>query len=143
MADEIAGRTLMDDPVAVKAPAPTPLEGGSGPATLSMAPRPTAPPPCTIDGSIIVRLHFTEAMAVLIFNALDEKRQHSVKMGFQRLLARIENVATPEISNTIEAYRDTLRAMEAMLSSNPKPEELAVALSEDFAKRLRRPNGTL
>ena len=36
---------------------------------------------------------------------------------------------------TFHAYRDALRSMEDMLARNPQPEEMAVALSDDFAKR--------
>ena len=83
-----------------------------------------------VDASIIVRLHFAEAMMVLLFNASDEKHQDAVKRGFGRLLG------TP--TGTLQAYRDALSAMQAMLASNPEPEELADALADDFAKRFLR-----
>jgi hypothetical protein len=93
----------------------------------------------TVDTSIIVRLHFAEAMMVLLFNASDEKQQDVVKQGFAKLLAKVENLemlGTP--AGTVQAYRDSLRAMLAMLGSNPEPEEVAVALTDDFAKRFLR-----
>jgi hypothetical protein len=84
-----------------------------------------------VDASIIVRLHFAEAMMVLLFNASDEMQQNAVKRGFGKLLAKVDNLeklGTP----TLQAYRD---ALSAMLASNPEPEELADALADDFAKR--------
>jgi hypothetical protein len=91
------------------------------------------------DVSIIVRLHFVEAMMVLLFNALDEKKQDSVKDGFGSLLKKVENLeilgAPPA---TLQAYREALGAMHGALESNPQPEELAAALGDDFAKRFRR-----
>jgi hypothetical protein len=87
-----------------------------------------------VDASIIVRLHFAEAMMVLLFNASDEMQQNAVKRGFGKLLAKMDNLeklGTP----TLQAYRDALSAMQSMLASNPEPEELADALADDFAKR--------
>jgi hypothetical protein len=85
------------------------------------------------DASIIVRLHFAEAMMVLLFNSLDDKQQSSVKDGFGRLLAEVENLEKLGMPpDTIQAYRDALSAMRQMLASNPEPEELAVALGDDF-----------
>ena len=72
-------------------------------------------------------------------NASDEKQQDVVKRGFAKLLAKVENLemlGTP--AGTVQAYRDSLRAMLAMLGSNPEPEEVAVALTDDFAKRFLR-----
>jgi hypothetical protein len=92
-----------------------------------------------VDASIIVRLHFAEAMMVLLFNASDEKHQDAVKRGFGRLLAKMDNLemlGTP--TGTLQAYRDALSAMQAMLASSPEPEELADALADDFAKRFLR-----
>ena len=50
------------------------------------------PSSAATDASIIVRLHFAEAMMVLLFNSLDDKQQSSVKDGFGRLLAKVENL---------------------------------------------------
>jgi hypothetical protein len=95
--------------------------------------------PTASDASLIVRLHFAEAMMVLLFNSLDGKQQSSVKEGFGRLLAQVENLEKSGIPpGTIQAYRDALSAMQQMLASNPEPEELAVALGDDFSKRFRR-----
>jgi hypothetical protein len=106
---------------------------------------PTTPPSFTprsdskTDVSIIARLHFVEAMMMLLFNALDEKQQDSVKDGFGSLLKKVENLeilgAPPA---TLQAYREALGAMHGALESNPEPEELAAALGDDFAKRFRR-----
>jgi hypothetical protein len=83
------------------------------------------------DASIIVRLHFAEAMMVLLFN--------SFKDGFGRLLAEVENLEKLGMPpDTIQAYRDALSAMRQMLASNPEPEELAVALGDDFSRRFCR-----
>jgi hypothetical protein len=91
------------------------------------------------DASIIVRLHFAEAMMVLLFNSLDDKQQSSVKDGFGRLLAEVENLEKLGMPpDTIQAYRDALSAMRQMLASNPEPEELAVALGDDFSRRFCR-----
>jgi hypothetical protein len=89
-----------------------------------------------VDTSIIVRLHFAEAMMVLLFNASDEKQQDAVKRGFGKLLAKVDNLemlGAPK--GTFQAYRDALSAMQAMLASKPEPEGLADALGDDFAKR--------
>ena len=89
-----------------------------------------------VDASIIVRLHFAEAMMVLLFNRLDGKQQDSVERSFGALLAKVDDL---EMSGTppdaIQTYRDALSAMQSMLASNPEPEELADALADDFAKR--------
>jgi hypothetical protein len=93
----------------------------------------------SLDTSIIVRLHFVEAMMVLLFNTLDEKQQGSVKQGFGELLAKVDDMETSGVPpGAIQAYRDALSAMQAMLVSNPEPEELAVVLADDFAKISRR-----
>jgi hypothetical protein len=92
----------------------------------------------SIEASMIVRLHFTEAMMVLLFNALGEKQQSSIKEQFGNLLKKVENLeilGTPPA--TLHAYREALSAMHKMLASNPEPEELAVALGDDFSKRFR------
>ena len=88
------------------------------------------------DASIIVRLHLAEAMMVLLFNSLEDKQQSSVKEGFGRLLAEVENPKKLGIRpDTIQA---ALSAMRQMLASNPEPEELAVALGDDFSRRFCR-----
>jgi hypothetical protein len=97
------------------------------------------PSSAATDASIIVRLHFAEAMMVLLFNSLDDKQQSSVKDGFGRLLAKVENLEKLGIRpDTIQAYRDALSAMRQILASNPEPEELAVALGDDFSRRFCR-----
>jgi hypothetical protein len=101
--------------------------------------KPATPLADALDTSIIVRLHFAEAMMVLLFNTLDEKQQESVVQGFGRLLTEVdvlENSGIPRA--TLQAYREALGQMQKMLESNPQPEELAVALGGDFAKRSRR-----
>jgi hypothetical protein len=100
---------------------------------------PATPLADALDTSIIVRLHFAEAMMVLLFNTLDEKQQESVVQGFGKLLTKVdvlENSGIPR--STLQAYRQALGQMQKMLESNPQPEELAVALGGDFAKRSRR-----
>ena len=100
---------------------------------------PASPLADALDTSIIVRLHFAEAMMVLLFNTLDEKQQESVVQGFGKLLKKVdvlENSGIPR--GTLQAYRGALSQMQRMLESNPQPEELAVALGGDFAKRSRR-----
>ena len=60
-----------------------------------------------VDASIIVRLHFAEAMMVLLFNASDEMQQNAVKRGFGKLLAKMDNLemlGTP--TGTLQAYRE-------------------------------------
>jgi hypothetical protein len=92
-----------------------------------------------VDASIIVRLHFAEAMMVLLFNASDEMQQNAVKRGFGKLLAKMDNLEMLGTqTGTLQAYRDALGAMQAMLASNPEPEQLADALADDFAKRFLR-----
>jgi hypothetical protein len=86
-----------------------------------------------LPSSVVVRLHFAEAMMVLLFNSLDQKQQDSVKQGFADLLDKIDISQIP----TMRAYRDALTAMHSMLSSNPTPAEMAAALSDDFAKKFR------
>jgi mannose/cellobiose epimerase-like protein (N-acyl-D-glucosamine 2-epimerase family) len=89
-----------------------------------------------LPSSLIVRLHLVEAMMVLLFKALDEKQQNSVKQGFDRLLDTIDTSQIPGVRKDIMgAYRDALTAMHSMLSSNPTPGEMAAALSGDFAKK--------
>lgn len=99
----------------------------------------TTPDAAPIDAGMIVRLHFAEAMMVLLFNALDAKQQNAIKQGFDTLLREIENL---EIQDTppdaFQAYRDALSAMHKMLSSNPAADELGVALRKDFVKRFHR-----
>jgi hypothetical protein len=90
-----------------------------------------------LPSAVVARLHFAEAMMVLLFNALDEKQRESAKQGFARML---DSVDTSEIpggrQETMRAYKDALAAMHSsMLSSNLPPEEMAAALSVDFAKK--------
>ena len=61
------------------------LDGGDGLSDTSSSG--TIRPNRAIDASIVVRLHFAEAMAILLFNALDGKQQSSVKQGLNRLMA--------------------------------------------------------
>jgi len=78
-------------------------------------------------------------MMVLLFSSLDDEQQSSVREGFGRLLAEVDNLEKLGIPpDTIQAYRDALSAMQQMLASNPEPEELAVALGDDFSRRFRR-----
>jgi hypothetical protein len=98
-------------------------------------------PSLGIESSLVARLHFAEAMMVLMFNALSEPQQASVKQHFDDLLKRSESVGVMGVlPSTFQAYRDALRAMQNMLASNPTPEAMAVALATDFAKRCS--NGT-
>jgi len=91
-----------------------------------------------LPSSVVVRLHFAEAMMVLLFNSLDQKQQDSVKQGFADLLDKIDISQIPGGGqDTMRAYRDALTAMHSMLSSNPTPAEMAAALSDDFAKKFR------
>jgi hypothetical protein len=100
---------------------------------------PASPLADALDTSIIVRLHFAEAMMVLLFNTLDEKQQESVVQGFGKLLTKVDVLEDSGIPRaTLQAYREALGQMQKMLESNPQPEELAVALGGDFAKRSRR-----
>jgi hypothetical protein len=93
----------------------------------------------TVETSIIVRLHFAEAMMVLLFNASDEKQQDAVKRGLGKILTKVNNLEMlGTLAGTLQAYREALSTMQAMLASNPEPEELAVALADDFAKRFLR-----
>jgi hypothetical protein len=90
-----------------------------------------------LPSAVVARLRFAEAMMVLLFNALDEKQRESAKQGFARML---DSVDTSEIpggrQETMRAYKDALTAMHSsMLSSNLTPEEMAAALSVDFAKK--------
>ncbi len=82
---------------------------------------------------------------VLMFNALSEPQQASIKQHFDDLLKRSENVEVMGVPpSTFQRYRDALRAMQNMLASNTTPEEMAVALATDFAKRCsnNKSNGT-
>jgi hypothetical protein len=84
------------------------------------------------------RLHFVEAMMVLLFNASDEKQQSSVEQAFGRLSKQVENLEIWGVQpEAMRAYRDALSAVQKMLASNPEPGEIAVALGGDFAKRFR------
>jgi hypothetical protein len=84
------------------------------------------------------RLHFVEAMMVLLFNASDEKQQSSVEQAFARLSKQVENLEIWGVQpEAMRAYRDALSAVQKMLASNPEPGEIAVALGGDFAKRFR------
>jgi hypothetical protein len=93
------------------------------------------PPSAASDASIIVRLHFAKAMMVLLFNSSDDTQQSSVKEGFGKLLAEVENLE--KLGNPPDTIQ-ALGAMQQMLASNPEPEELAVALGDDFSRRFRR-----
>jgi hypothetical protein len=121
----------------------TPIEGAKN-YNVSTASGPDPSVPTTrlassLDTSIIVRLHFAEAMMVLLFNASDEKQQDAVKRGFGKLLAKMDNLEMLGTqTGTLQAYRDALGLMQAMLASNPEPEQLADALADDFAKRFLR-----
>jgi hypothetical protein len=103
-------------------------------------------PSLGIESSLIVRLHFAEAMMVLMFNVLSEPQQDSIKQHFDDFLKRSESVEVMGVlPSTFQAYRDALSAMQSMLASNPTPEAMAVALAGDFAKRYgpnNRGNGT-
>ena len=105
--------------------------------------KPQSPSPSLgIKSSLVVRLHFAEAMMVLMFNALSEPQQASIKQHFDDLLKRSESVEVMGVlPSTFQAYRDALRAMQNMLASNPTPEEMAVALATDFAKRCNNNKG--
>jgi hypothetical protein len=74
--------------------------------------------------SIIVRLHFAEAMMVLLFNALDVKQQRSVQQGFNSLSSKLENLEILGVQpGALQAYREALSAAQKMLASNPEPGE--------------------
>jgi hypothetical protein len=99
---------------------------------------PGTPESEAIDVSIIVRLHFVEAMMVLLFNALDQKQQSSIEQGFGTLSSKLENLEILGLPpEALRAYRDALSAVQKMLASNPEPGEISVALGGDFAKRFR------
>ena len=88
-----------------------------------------------LKSSLVVRLHFAEAMMALMFNALNKTKQDSIRQHFRTLL-KTRNLEVHGVPMaTFHAYRDALRSMEDMLARNPQPEEMAVALSDDFAKR--------
>jgi hypothetical protein len=89
-----------------------------------------------LESSLVVRLHFAEAMTALMFNALNKTKQDSIRQHFRTLSKKCEIRGIPLA--TFHAYRDALRSMEDMLASNPQPEEMAVALSDDFVKRYAR-----
>jgi Fe2+ transport system protein B len=98
-------------------------------------------PSLGIESSLVVRLHFAEAIMVLMFNALSEPQQASIKQHFDDLLKRAVNVQVMGVqAETFQGYRDTLRAMKDMLASNPTPEAMATALAHDFAKRYSSTN---
>ena len=98
--------------------------------------RPSQSPALGMDSSLIVRLHFVEAMMVLMFNAMNEGQQSSIKQEFSRFLKKGEDLEIPGVpAETLQLYRDALRAMQNMLASNPSSEEMATALTDDFAKR--------
>jgi hypothetical protein len=98
-------------------------------------------PSLEIESSLVVRLHFAEAMMVLMFNVLSQRQQDSIKQHFDALLERSENVEVRGVPpSTFYAFRDTIRAMGDMLASNPAPEDMAVALARDFAKRYSAKN---
>ena len=80
---------------------------------------------------------------VLMFNALSQPQQTSIKQHFDDLLKRAVNVEVMGVqAETFQAYRDALGAMQGMLASNPTPEAMAIALAHDFAKRYNaRPKG--
>ena len=100
-------------------------------------------PSLGIESSLVARLHFAEAMMVLTCNALSEPQQASIKRHFDDLLKRSENVEVMNVPpSTFQRYRDTLRAMQNMLASNPTPKAMTTALAHDFAKRYSaRPKG--
>jgi hypothetical protein len=100
-------------------------------------------PSLEIESSLVVRLHFAEAMMVLMFNVLSQRQQDSIKQHFDALLERSENVEVMTAPpSTFHAFRHTLRAMGDMLASNPTPEAMAAPLAHDFARRhSARPKG--
>ena len=113
------------------------LDGGDGLSDTSSSG--TIRPNRAIDASIVVRLHFAEAMAILLFNALDGKQQSSVKQGLNRLMAKMENVATPGVPpDAIRAYREALTAVQTTLLSNREPDGLALGLEMDPREKNRR-----
>ena len=79
---------------------------------------------------------------VLMFNVLSEPQQDSIKRHFATLLNKSENLEVVGIqAETFQLYREALGAMQNMLASNPTPEEMAVALADDFAKRCSNDKG--
>ncbi len=131
----------------------TPGNGSSGNVTrieeakrkISLREKPLEQPQSPslgIESSLIVRLHFAEAMMVLMFNVLSEPQQDSIKRHFATLLNKSENLEVVGIqAETFQLYREALGAMQNMLASNPTPEEMAVALADDFAKRCSNDKG--
>ena len=88
-----------------------------------------------------MRLHFAEAMMVVICNALSQPQQASIKQHFDDLLKRLEKVDVIGVqSETFQLYRDALGAMQRMLASNPRPEAMATALAHHLAKRYSSAN---
>jgi hypothetical protein len=99
-------------------------------------------PSLGIESSLVARLHFAEAMMVLMFNVLSEPQQASIKQHFDDLLKRSENLEVMGVqAETFQRYREALGAMQNMLASNPTPEDMATALAHDFAKRYRANSG--
>ena len=107
------------------------LDGGDGLSDTSSSG--TIRPSRAIDASIVVRLHFAETMAILLFNALDGKQRSSIKQGLHRLMAKMEEVTEPGVS--IRVYREALTAMQTMLLSNHEPDGLALGLGTDLARK--------
>jgi hypothetical protein len=103
--------------------------------TLPRGPSDTPEADQAVDVSIIARLHFVEAMMVLLFNASDEKQPSPFEQAFGRLSKQLGDIGRP--AEALRAYRDALSAVQKMLASNPEPGEIAVALRGDFAKRFR------
>jgi hypothetical protein len=98
-------------------------------------------PSLGVESSLIVRLHFAEAMMVVICNALGQPQQASIKQHFDDLLKRLEKVDVIGVqSETFQLYRDALGAMQRMLASNPRPEAMATALAHHLAKRYSSAN---
>jgi hypothetical protein len=65
-------------------------------------------PSLGIESSLVVRLHFVEAMMVRMFNALSESQQASIKQHFDDLLKRSENLEVLGVPLSLfRAYRGT------------------------------------
>jgi hypothetical protein len=88
---------------------------------LSRAPSQT-PESEAVDVSIIVRLHFVEAMMVLLFNASDENQQSAIEQGGDRLSSKLGNLEILGVQpGALGAYRDALSAVQKMLASVAPP----------------------
>jgi hypothetical protein len=129
--------------VAPPAGSATPDTGAATPVTAP-APRPPRSitpienaKACAADEATNAAVRLAEAMMIVLFHAVDEKQQKSLKQGFDSLLQKVENLEIAEAPpGALQAQREILSAVEKLLAGKLK-RGLAIAQRSAFAKRSR------